>query len=70
MLSDTRTWTTLAYNVLMLPLGILYFTLAVVGVAVSLSLIAAPVLETIRALGGFDPDSALGLGGLISSRNG
>ena len=64
MLTDTRTWTTLAYNVLMLPLGILYFTLAVVGVAVSFSLIAAPVLETIRAFGGFDPDSALGRGGL------
>jgi hypothetical protein len=32
--------------------------------AVSLSLIAAPVLETIRAFGGFDPDSALGRGGL------
>ena len=64
MLSDTRTWTTLAYNVLMLPVGILYFTLAVVGVAVSLSLIAAPVLETIRAFGGLDPDSALGRGGI------
>ncbi len=48
----------------MLPLGIAYFTLAVVGVAVSLSLIAAPVLETIRAFGGLDPDSALGRGGI------
>jgi len=33
-------------------------------VAVSLALIAAPVFETIRALGGFDPDSALGRGGI------
>jgi len=64
MVTDRRTWTTLAYNVLMLPVGILYFTLAVVGVAVSLALIAAPVFETIRALGGFDPDSALGRGGI------
>ena len=45
----------------MLPLGILYFTLAVVGVSVSLAFIAAPVLEIVRALG-FDPDSAFGQG--------
>lgn len=64
MLTDTRTWTTLAYNVLMLPVGILYFTLAVVGVLVSLSLMAAPVIETIHALGGFDPDSVLGRRGI------
>jgi uncharacterized membrane protein len=64
MITDTRTWTTLAYNVLMLPVGILYFTLAVVGVSVSLAFIAAPVLETIRAFGGLDPDSALGRGGI------
>jgi hypothetical protein len=35
MLSDVRTWTTLAYLVLMLPLGIAYFTIAVSGLAVS-----------------------------------
>jgi len=64
MLADPRTWTTLGYNVLMLPMGILYFTLAVVGVSVSLAFIAVPVLETIRAFGGFDPDSALGRGGV------
>ena len=51
-------------------MGILYFTLAVVGVTVSLGFIAAPVIETIRAFGGFDPDSVLGRGGSISSRNG
>ena len=64
MVTDRRTWTTLAYNVLMLPVGILYFTLAIVGVTISLVLIAAPVLETIRALGGFDADSVLGRGGI------
>ena len=31
MLTDSRTWTTLAYNVLMLPVGIVYFVIAVVG---------------------------------------
>ena len=65
MLTDTRTWTTLGYDVLMLPVGIVYFTLAIVGVTVSLTLIAAPVLETIRALGGFDRDSVFGAGGIF-----
>jgi len=54
MIKDPRTWTTFGYNVLMLPMGILYFTLAVVGVTLSLSLIAAPVYESIRVIGGFD----------------
>ena len=31
MLKDVRTWTTLLYLLIMLPLGIVYFTLAVVG---------------------------------------
>jgi Putative sensor len=39
MLSDVRTWTTLAYLVLMLPLGIAYFTIAVTGLAVSAAFI-------------------------------
>ena len=55
MLKDSRTWTTFGYNVLMLPMGIIYFTLAVVGVTMSLTFIAAPVYEVIRVLGGFDP---------------
>ncbi len=43
MLKDVRTWTTLAYLLLMLPLGIIYFTVAVTGVAVSFSLLAVPL---------------------------
>src|ERR1700704_1462648 len=42
MLSDARTWTTLAYLLLMLPVGIIYFTIAVVGISLSAGLIAAP----------------------------
>jgi len=64
MLTDVRTWTTLGYNVVMLPVGILYFTLAVVGVTAGLAFIAAPVIETIRAFGWLDPDSVLGRGGI------
>jgi uncharacterized membrane protein len=42
MLSDSRTWTTLAYFILMLPLGVLYFTIAVTGVSTGLGLAAVP----------------------------
>lgn len=45
MFTDPRTWGTLFYLLLMLPLGIVYFTLVVTGTAVSLSLIAIPVLQ-------------------------
>lgn len=43
MFTDPRTWGTLFYFVLMLPLGVVYFTVAVTGLAVALSLIAAPI---------------------------
>src|SRR6266851_1939137 len=43
MLKDPRTWTTLAYLLLMLPLGIIYFTVAVVGISLAGALIAAPL---------------------------
>ncbi len=43
MFTDPRTWSTLLYMVLMLPLGVTYFTVAVTGLAVSLSFIAAPL---------------------------
>lgn len=43
MLKDARTWTTLAYLVLMLPLGIVYFTIAVTGLSVSAALIGTPM---------------------------
>jgi uncharacterized membrane protein len=44
MFSDPRTWTTLLYMVLMLPLGIIYFTLAITLLSLSLSFIAAPLM--------------------------
>ena len=44
MFTDPRTWSTQLYFLLMLPLGIAYFTFVVTGLSVSLSLIAAPVL--------------------------
>ncbi|MEO5558568.1 MAG: sensor domain-containing protein [Dokdonella sp.] len=43
MFTDPRTWSTLFYMILMLPLGIIYFTIAVTGISVSLGLMAAPI---------------------------
>jgi uncharacterized membrane protein len=47
MLSDPRTWATLFYMLLMLPLGIFYSTLVVALMSLSLSLIATPVLKAV-----------------------
>jgi uncharacterized membrane protein len=43
MFTDPRTWSTLLYFVLMLPLGVGYFAVAVSGLSLSLGLIAGPV---------------------------
>ena len=43
MFTDPRTWSTLLYMLLMLPLGVVYFTLAVTGITLSVALIVAPV---------------------------
>jgi len=43
MFVDPRTWSTQLYFLLMLPLGILYFTIAVTLLAISVSFIAAPL---------------------------
>lgn len=43
MFTDGRTWLTLLYFMLMLPLGILYFTLAVTLLSISLAFVWAPV---------------------------
>lgn len=42
---DRRTWLSIAYLVLQMPLGILYFTVSVTFFAVSASFILRPVLE-------------------------
>lgn len=44
MLKDPRTWGTLLYLVSMLPLGVFYFTFAVVGLVVSFAIIVAPIV--------------------------
>lgn len=42
LFADPRTWSTMLYFVLMLPLGIVYFTLAVTGLAVGVACTLAP----------------------------
>lgn len=52
MFTDPRTWGTLFYMVLMLPLGIIYFFIVTVGVSLSLGLMAAPFLHWFGVPGG------------------
>jgi uncharacterized membrane protein len=54
MLKDRRTWTTLAYLILMLPLGIAYFVIAVVGLSLSLAFTFAPLIYLSDHFGWFE----------------
>lgn len=63
LLKDRRTWTSLLYFLVHLPLGILAFTVLVSLLAVGLSLLAVPVAAVLQAGGAFDGD----LGGLAWS---
>ena len=65
MLADGRTWTSLIYMLLMLPFGIVYFVIAVVGGSVALACLTAPLGRQIIGhdfvhidLDGIDPDIA------------
>ncbi|MEO5622076.1 MAG: sensor domain-containing protein [Dokdonella sp.] len=51
MFADPRTWSTLLYFVLMLPLGVVYFTLAVVGIVLSISFTLAPLAQVLWSIG-------------------
>ena len=51
MLKDPRTWTTLAYLLLMLPVGVFYFVVAIVGISIGVGLIAGPFLVMAQHLG-------------------
>jgi uncharacterized membrane protein len=51
MLKDRRTWTTLVYLLLMLPLGVFYFTFVIVGIAISVALTVAPVVVLLHYFG-------------------
>jgi hypothetical protein len=51
MFVDPRTWSTLLYMVLKLPLGIIYFVFAVVGLSLSLSLTVSPITKVLFNVG-------------------
>lgn len=56
ILRDRRTWSTMLYMVLQLPLGIFYFFVALIGIASSLLLITRPFIDI---LGGDAGDAFL-----------
>ncbi len=51
MLKDPHTWGTLVYFVLMLPLGVFYFTFVVVGIVTSVATFVAPFVELLYHAG-------------------
>jgi len=55
MLKDVHTWTTLLYLLVMLPLGILYFTVAITWLVLGLGLAVAPLDVLGHDLGWFPP---------------
>ncbi|HEX7371040.1 MAG TPA: sensor domain-containing protein [Rhodanobacteraceae bacterium] len=60
MLADPRTWATLLYMLLMLPLGILYSAIVVALTSVSLALISTPILKAIADAMYLDTTSCVG----------
>jgi hypothetical protein len=56
--ADPRTWTSLLYFVLLMPLGIAYFTLIVTLLSVGLGLVAVPVLRMLHLGASFTGDIA------------
>ncbi len=66
LLTDSRTWLSLMYMVSMLPLGIIYFTVATTLLIISAGLIAAPLLWWSVQWGwiSFYGDAGISMGGL------
>jgi uncharacterized membrane protein len=57
MLKDGRTWSTLVYFLTMLPIGVVYFVTAVVGLTVSLTFILTPIASMLGHFGLFGSDA-------------
>ena len=64
LFADSRTWLSLMYMVLMLPLGIVYFTISVTLLSLSVGLIAAPVIWWLAEFGwvSFYGDASIQMG--------
>ncbi len=50
MFTDPRTWSTLLYMIVKLPLGVLYFSIAVIGLSLSLGVALSPITYAIFGL--------------------
>lgn len=48
---DPRTWTTMIYLIVMLPIGIIYFVLAITGLSLGLALTLVPLVSIPQRLG-------------------
>lgn len=59
LFTDPRTWATQLYFLLMLPLGVVYFTLCVTGLSTSIALIAAPVALVLERAGAISIDGVV-----------
>ncbi|HEU0153417.1 MAG TPA: sensor domain-containing protein [Arenimonas sp.] len=62
MFTDPRTWSTMLYMVLMMPLGILYFTVAVTGLSTSVGMVAGAIAVVLDLAGLVHVDGNLQLG--------
>jgi hypothetical protein len=51
MVKDSRTWSTLVYFLVMLPLGIIYFTAVVTGISLGASFLLVPPVGIAQRLG-------------------
>ncbi len=51
MFTDPRTWSTLFYMLLMLPLGIIYFSIVTVGISLALGLVLGPLVHLFSSYG-------------------
>jgi len=51
MVTDSQTWSTMLYMILMLPLGILYFVIAVTGMTTSIAFLLTPVFALLVVTG-------------------
>jgi uncharacterized membrane protein len=61
MLKDVRTWTTLLYLLAMLPLGIIYFVVAITGLAAGLRLALSPLILIGQDVGFLPPGFSSGM---------
>ena len=59
MLKDPRTWSTLLYLLLMLPLGLFYFVFAVVGLVISIVTVIAPIFMLLYYAGVVEIDGVV-----------